>query len=136
MAGHAERVLVIVNVHQIVAAKVDRVRKENPGAAKEVRMVDLERQGLPSARRAAPEHARVRLAYDAEALLHIGDKLGHEGVAVRPVVRRVDGIRVVKVRGGMLEPDRDQARKIVGGPRLIELTRRGPSRLPGSEMER
>src|SRR2546427_5939784 len=84
-------------------------------------MMDLQRERFPSARRSAPEHARVGLANDAEALLESGNQLRYDRVAVRPVIGGVDGVGIVKVRSRVLERNRDHAGKIIGVPRLIKL---------------
>ena len=49
-------------------------------------MVDLQRERLPTARRAAGEQAGARLRNHAVMLLQVGDQFLQQGVAIGPVI--------------------------------------------------
>src|SRR6185503_20447768 len=46
-----EGVRVLVDVHELIAAKSDRIRLQHPAAAEEVRMLEHHRERLPATRR-------------------------------------------------------------------------------------
>src|SRR5581483_5488969 len=65
-----ERVLVFINVHDLVSAKVDGIGAEAPCSVELDGVEDLVCDGLPSACRSAGERARPRLTDAAEASFH------------------------------------------------------------------
>ena len=118
---HAEHVAVAVDVAQLVAAEVDRVGIEDPGAADQLRVVELHRQGFPAAGRGAFDDARIRLWDQAERLFQVRHQLARDRVAPWTIVRRVHGVRLVVVRARDDRADGDDARKVIALPGLVEL---------------
>ncbi len=116
-----EGVGVAVDVGDLVAPEVHGIGIEHPGAAEEVGVVHLEREGLPAPGRAACEQPRPWRANHPEVLLQVGHELLEQRIAVGAVVRRVHGVGVVEVRRRVLKRHRDQLRKVGRVPRPVKL---------------
>src|SRR5688572_27099218 len=101
--------------------EIDRVGLQDPRAAKEVWIAELQRERLPSARRSALELPSIRLPNEPEALLEIWNDFLDDRVAVRTVVGRVHRVGIAEVRRLLLERDRHDAWEIVRDPGLIEV---------------
>src|SRR5437763_12216390 len=89
--GMDEGVGVAVDVWDLVVPEVDGVGIQHPRPPEELRMIRLQGERFPSAGGSAGEHARPGRADHAEVLLEVRNELLQDRVAVRPVVRRVDG---------------------------------------------
>src|SRR5215813_9817166 len=84
--GSEEGIVVVVDINYLVTSKVHRIGIKGPGAAEEFGMEHLQCQRLPSARGASGEDPGVGLADDAEMLFQVGNKLGHDRVAIRAII--------------------------------------------------
>ena len=117
------RVRVAVDVHDGVGAKVNRVRAGGVRGIEVIGVEHLHRQRFPAAGRSAVGGPRPARADPAEARLDERHELLHDGVAVRPEVRRVHGVRVVVVRVRVLDLNHEHARKVRSRPFPVEVVR-------------
>jgi len=118
---HVVGVFVLVDVHRHVVTKVDGVGAGDPGAVVIVGIEHLHGHRDPAARAATEDEPRPTLTDAAKALFDLGDEFVLDGVAVRPVVRRVDAVGVVVEGRRVLDLDQQHARETLAGPGLEEL---------------
>ncbi len=116
-------ILILVDVDQLVSAKIDWVRSARPGAVEIIRVEGLECQRYPAARRTAVEKPCGALADAAIVLLDVGDQLASNRVAVGTIVRGIDLIGIAE-RPCPVEVQEQHARRSVGEPDLAEAGRR------------
>ena len=85
-ARHLEGIGIVVDVGELVTAKIDRVGKERPGAAEKFGMINLQGKRLPSSRGTARQHARLGPRNHPEVLLQVTDQFGQKRVPIGAVV--------------------------------------------------
>ena len=75
VAGRSKCVVVLIDVYELVPAEIDGSGKSVQVPPKKFGMIDLQRERLPSAGRAAGEQTRVRFGDDAEMRFEVGNQL-------------------------------------------------------------
>src|SRR5581483_5039462 len=83
-------------------------------------MVNLERDRFPPTGRSRGQRTGGAVGNHPEMRLEIRNQLLEDRVAIRSVIRRVHGVRVIEVRRRMLERHRDHSRESGPVPLSIE----------------
>src|SRR6266571_2710304 len=114
-------VVVFVDVHELIAAEIDRIRIIYPCAAEEVRVFQLKSQRFPPARRCSFKHSGIWLTNCAELFFYIRNQLLSHGIAVWSIIGRVHTIAIREKRTRLDESDQQKARRLFRIPFLKKL---------------